>query len=99
MNTVNVVGKISSDPMKSTSSNGVQFAKFKLAVEKANKDGNANGYDIFEIVVFRELADLDYKVGHYAAITGKLTSNNYEKDDKQYYNCQIVGTSVLLMGK
>lgn len=98
MNTVNIAGKIIEEPIKSTSSNGVKLAKFKLAIDKHDKEGNVSGDDSYEIVVFRELADLNIKLGQYVGITGKLTANNYEKEGKTYYNCSIVGNSISLLG-
>ena len=98
MNSVNIAGRIADDPIKSTSANGLPFTRFKITVDKNSKD-TSGGYDTFEIVVFRELAELNYEVGQFVGITGRLTANNYEKEDKQYYNCQIVGTAVSMMGR
>lgn len=98
MNSVNIAGRISDEPVKSTSANGLPFTRFKITVDKNSKDTNG-GYDVFEIVVFRELAELKYELGQFVAITGKLSANNYEKEDKQYFNCSIVGTAVSMMGR
>lgn len=94
MNTVNIVGKILENPEKSVSSSGVKLARFKIGVEKNKEDSTA--IDVFEVVVFRELADADLQVGQYVGVTGKLSSNNYEKDGKKYYNCSLVGNSLSL---
>lgn len=98
MNSVNIAGRISDEPVKATSANGLNFAKFKITVDKNNKDTNG-GYDVFEVVVFRELAELKYQIGQFVGVTGKLTANNYDKEGKQYFNCSIVGTSVCMLGK
>lgn len=98
MNTVNIAGKIIEDPVKSTSSSGIKLAKLKLAVDKHDKEGKTNGDDSYEIIVFRELADLNLKAGQYIGVSGKLTANNYDKDGKVYYNCSIVGNSISLLG-
>ena len=97
MNEVNIIGRLLEQPEKALSSNGIKFAKFKLAVDKANKDGEANGYDVFEVVVFRDVADTDMNVGQFIGITGRLSANNYEKDGKAYYNCSIIGNNITLM--
>lgn len=97
MNSVNIAGKVIDDPVKSTSSNGLAFMRFKIAVDKTNK-GEANGYDIYEIAVFRELAELKLEIGQFVGISGRLTANNYEKEGKNYYNCGIVGNSVSILG-
>jgi len=98
MNTVNIAGKVVEEPQKSTSSNGVNLAKFQISVDKTNKDGSLNGYDLYEICVFRELADIQLKKGQFIGVTGKLTANNYEKDGKSYFNCSIVGNNICLLG-
>lgn len=97
MNSVNIAGKIIDDPVRSKGSSGINFARFKIAVDK-NKDVNGNGYDVFEIVVFRELADLKYEIGQFVGVTGKLQANNYDKEGKSYYNCSIVGNSITMLG-
>lgn len=99
MNSVNIAGRITEEPLQSVSSSGLNIARFKIAVDKTNKDSNGNTYDIFEVVVFKDLANLDLKLGQFVGITGKLTANNYEKDGKAYYNCSIVGNVVSLLGK
>ena len=98
MNSVNIAGRISDEAVKATSGNGLPFVRFKITVDKNSKDSNG-GYDVFEIVAFRELADLNYEVGRYVAITGKLSANNYEKEDKQYFNCSIIASAISMMGK
>ena len=97
MNSVNIAGRISDEPVKATSANGLNFAKFKITVDKNNKDTNG-GYDVFEVVVFRDLADLKYEIGQFVGVTGKLQANNYEKDGKSYYNCSIVGNAISMLG-
>ena len=97
MNSVNIVGKLIDDPIKSTSSNGLSIMRFKLAVDKTNKTDNT-AYDVFEVTVFRELADLKLDIGQIVGVTGKLVSNNYEKEGKNYYNCSIVGNYLSVLG-
>lgn len=97
MNEVNIIGRLLEQPEKASSSNGIKFVRFKIAVDKTNKDGETNGYDVFEIVVFRDLADVDANVGQFIGVTGRLSANNYEKDGKAYYNCSIIGNNITLM--
>jgi len=99
MNAVNLAGRIVEEPIKAVSTNGVNLARIKIAVDKNNKDGSTNGYDLYEICVFRELADINLEVGQFVGVTGKLTANNYEKDGKSYFNCSIIGNTICLLGK
>lgn len=97
MNSLNIAGRITEEPLKSKSANGLDFAKFKIAVDKV-KDNNTNGYEIFEVVVFKELANIDLKIGQFVGVSGKVSSNNYEKEGKSYYNCSIIGNNISLFG-
>lgn len=98
MNCVNIIGKVIEPVNKATSSSNVNYSKVRIGVEKINKDGTGNGYDNFEVIFFRDLSDIKFKVGQILAISGRLMANNYEKEDKQYYNAQIIGTSVSIIG-
>ena len=95
MNSVNIAGRVLDEPSKSQSSNGISLARFKMAVDKAGKD---SVYDVFEVVVFRELADLKLEIGQFIGVTGKLVSNNFEKEDKKYYNCSVIGNAISMFG-
>lgn len=99
MNDVNIAGRLLQEPERSQSASGIKIAKLKIAVDKINKDGDNNGYDVFEVVVFRDLADIKVEVGQFLGISGRLMANNYEKEDKSYYNCSIVGNNIALLGK
>lgn len=96
MNSVNFAGKVIDDPVKSNTSNGLSIMRFKVSVDKTNKS-DASGYDVFEVTVFRELADIKLDIGQMVGVTGKLVSNNFEKEGKTYYNCSIVGNSITLL--
>ena len=96
MNSFYLVGKITDSVDMTRTSNGVNIARLHLAVERLNKDQEVTS-DIFEIVLFRSLAERTYKDGQTVAITGKLQANNYEKDGVSYYNNQLIANSVYVM--
>lgn len=99
MNSFNIAGRVVDDPVKSTSSNGYNLSRIKISVDKNNKDGSTNGYEIFEVTVFRELAEMKIQVGDVIGVTGRLSANNYDKEGKQYFNCQMIGSQITLLGK
>ena len=96
MNSFYLVGKIVDSVDMTRTSNGINIARLHLAVERLNKDQEVTS-DIFEIVLFRSLAERTYKDGQTVAITGKLQANNYEKDGVSYYNNQLIANSVYVM--
>lgn len=97
MNSVNFAGKVIDEPIKSTTSTGLSIMRFKVSVDKASKS-DLTAYDVFEVTVFRELADLKLEIGQFVGVSGRLVSNNFEKEGKTYYNCSIVGNSITLLG-
>lgn len=99
MNNLCLAGHITQEPEKSISTNGTKVAKFKIAVDKFSKENDESTYDVFEVVLFRDLADVDLKVGQFVGVSGKLLANNYQKDSKSYFNCSIVGNNITFLGK
>lgn len=97
MNQVCIAGKVISEVEKSQGSTGIKIAKIKIAVDKVNKEQEVDN-DEFEIVVFKDLADIKLNIGQYIAVNGKISANNYVKDDKKYYNCSIIGNNISLLG-
>ena len=96
MNSFYLVGKIIDSVGMTKTANGVNIARLHVAVERINKDQEVSN-DIFEIVLFRSLAERTYNENDTIAITGKLQANNYEKDGVSYYNNQLIANSVYVM--
>lgn len=93
MNQVDLVGKLIEEPERSITSSGNKLSKFKISLEKSNKDGET-AQEIFEIVAFRDLAEIEMDVGQFIVVNGRLNANNYEKDGKTYYNCSILANNL-----
>lgn len=98
MNSIQICGKIVEEPVVGTSSNDLKFAKIKIAVDKKGTN-NEPEYEIFEVVVFRTLAELQFDIGQYIGVVGRLSANNFEKDGNVYYNCSIIGNSLSFFGR
>ena len=96
MNSFYLAGKISEVGLKTQTNSGTNMCRLKLSVEKNNREQDITN-EIYEVVLFRSLADKDYEVGDSVAISGKLQANNYEKDGSSYYNCNLIASSVYLM--
>ena len=96
MNSFYLVGRIVDSVDMTKTSNGVNIARLHLAVERLNKDQEVTN-DIFEIVLFRSLAERSYKDGQIIAVSGKLQANNYEKDGISYYNNSLIANSIYAM--
>ena len=96
MNTFNLVGRVCEEPERFESANGVKVCRLRVSVEKNTKD--ENGYDIYEVALFRNLAEEKLEVGQCVALTGKLQANNLEKDGNTYYSSKLIGNSLTLLG-
>lgn len=98
MNNVTIAGRIYDEPVKFESSNGLKCCRFKLSVDKASKDSD-KPFEVFEICVFNNLAQLNYEVGQFVGVIGRLQANNYDKEGKTYYNASILGGNISFLGK
>lgn len=99
MNKVILIGNLTKDPEKSTTSGGISVCKFDIAVQRRFE--NANGEretDFFKIIAWRGLADNCGKFlskGKKAAVIGSIQNRSY--DDKygvKRYVTEIVADEV-----
>ena len=97
MNAFYLVGRIIEEPEKLETANGIRLCKVRLAVEKNSKDSSET-YEVYEVVMFRSLAEESYEPGQYLAVNGKLQANNYEKDGNYYYNAKLLASAVAFVG-
>ena len=97
MNKVLLIGNLTKDPELSTTTNGVKFCKFTLAVSRNySKDGKRET-DFLPIVVWRNQADncaRYLKKGSKAAISGTIQTRNYEVDGQRRYVTEIAADEV-----
>ena len=97
MNAFYLVGRIIEDPEKMETANGIKICKVRLAVEKNSKDSTET-YEVYEVVMFRSLAEENYEPGQYLAVNGRLQTNNYEKEGNYYYNAKLLANAVAFVG-
>lgn len=97
MNCVQICGRVIEQPQTGVSQNNVKFSKIRISVERNSKE-DAENYEVFEVVVFRALADIKLDVGQHIGVTGRLSSSCYEKDENKYYSCSIIGNTLSLLG-
>ena len=97
MNQFELIGKVCEEPERSETNSGIKMARIKLSVDKGKDDDKTP--ELYEVTVFRQLAELDLRVGQYVSVVGKLTANNYEKENKTYFNCQLIGNILNLIGE
>lgn len=99
MNKVYLIGNLVKDPEVRTTTGGTNVATFRIAVQRKFKDQSGEKVsDFFDIVVWRQLADLCAKYltkGKKIAVAGELQTRSYDaKDGTKRYVTEIVGDDI-----
>ena len=103
MNTWIGIGRATKDCEVSTTNNGVNVARFTIAVDRKFKDADGNKVaDFINIVAWRGLADICFKYikkGQQVAIKGELQIRSYDaQDGTKRYVTEIIADDVTLLG-
>ncbi|CDE72870.1 single-stranded DNA-binding protein [Acidaminococcus sp. CAG:917] len=99
MNKVFLIGNLTRDPELSSTTSGISYCRFTLAVSRnfASKDGKRET-DFINIRVWRALADncAKYlKKGSKAAVSGSIQTSSYDGNDGQKkYVTEVVADEV-----
>ncbi len=93
MNGFYLVGRIVGNPEKVETSSGLSLCRLRLSVNRTNRD-QAEEAEIYEIVLFRGLAEMRFIDGQNVAVSGRLQANNFDKEDTIYYHANLIGNSV-----
>lgn len=94
MNKVYLIGNTTKDVELSTTTSGVNVAKFTLAVQRKYGEKET---DFINIVVWRTLAENCYKYlkkGNKCAVVGSLQTRNYEDDKGKHYITEVVADEI-----
>ena len=103
MNTWIGVGRATKDCEINTTTNGINVARFTIAVDRKFKDADGNKVaDFINIVAWRGLADICFKYikkGQQVAVKGELQIRSYDaQDGSKRYVTEIVADDVTLLG-
>lgn len=99
MNKVFLIGNLTNDPEVKTTSNGINYCRFTLAVSRnyAGKDGKRET-DFLTIIVWRNQADncaRYLKTGSKVAVSGSIQIRNYDdQNGKRVYVTEIAADEV-----
>ena len=80
MNKLTIIGNLTKDPEKRTTSTGVNVTSFTVAVNKPKRDGQDQGADFFRVTAWRGLADICAKYlakGRKVAVVGSISLHTY----------------------
>lgn len=103
MNTWFGIGRATKDCEISTTSTGINVAKFTIAVDRKFKDADGNKVaDFINIVAWRGLADICgkyIKKGQQVGVKGELQIRSYDaQDGTKRYVTEIIADDVTLLG-
>lgn len=103
MNSVSLVGRLTRDPEVRYTSSQMAVARFSIAIDRGkDKDGNDRGTDYPNVVVFGKQGEScgDWlKKGSQVAITGRIQTGSYTKQDgTKVYTTDVVADRVEFIG-
>ena len=84
MNKVFLIGNLTRDPEIRTTTTGIQVCNFSIAVNRRRRAEGTQETDFFNIVAWRQLADLCSKYlskGRKVAVTGSVSVSTYTGND------------------
>lgn len=99
MNKICIFGRLTKDPVKQTTSNGVEYCRFNVAVKSNKQDPDTNEYktDFFSCITWRKSAEslCKYrKKGDFVTIEGSMTSYSFDKDGERRINWQLEANNI-----
>lgn len=101
MNKVILIGNLTKDPELSTTTGGISFCRFTLAVSK-RFSGEDKTADFINIIVWRAQAEncsKYLKKGSKAAIVGNIQTRSYDaQDGSKRYVTEVVAEEVEFLG-
>ncbi len=98
LNQIVLVGRVYQMPNLVKTANGSVIASLLLEVDRCfkNPDGIVEK-DIFNIQLWRGIAETCcdvLEIGSLIGVKGRIQAHNYEKQDLQYYNAEIIAEKV-----
>lgn len=103
MNQVNLIGRLGEDVKLHEFENGNKKGSFSLATNEHYKNAegqNETKTEWHNVVVNNKIADNCHKYikkGSMVAITGKLQTRNYEKENTKHYVTEVIAQKVTFL--
>lgn len=98
MNNYVLVGRVKEIPEITTTSKGTTLARMLVETDRnfRNDDGTLST-DVFQVTLWRGIAEecsAICKPGSLVAVKGRLKGDQYEKNNVNYYNTEIIAEKV-----
>lgn len=102
INMVVLMGRLTADPELRTSSGGISYTKFCVAVDRPGKSGEEKKTDFINCVAWRQTAEFVsryFTKGQMIALEGSIQTGSYtNKDGAKVYTTDILVNSVSFTG-
>ena len=92
MNKLTIIGNLTKDPEKRTTSTGVNVTSFTVAVNKPKRDSQDQGADFFRVTAWRGLADICAKYlakGRKVAVVGSVSLHTYQSNGETKASLEV----------
>jgi single-strand DNA-binding protein len=96
MNTVNLTGRLTTDPELRSTTNG-SVASLRLAVQRPRKEAEDQGADYVDITIFGRQADTCHQYlakGRKVAIEGRLHHSEWDSDNGRRQKLEVIARNV-----
>lgn len=97
MNKVILMGRLTRDPVISTTAAGLTIARFSLAVDRRYKTEGGDSADFPSCVAFGKTAEFIEKYlkqGTKIALEGHIQTGSYDKDGVKHYTTDVIAEAV-----
>lgn len=103
INTAVIMGRITADPELRTTTGGIHFCRFSVAVDRSfQRAGEERKTDFINVVVWRQTAEFVtryFHKGSMIAVEGSIQTGSYtDKDGNKRNTFEIVGNNVSFTG-
>lgn len=98
MNSVQLVGNLTREVEMQTTTNGLNVARFTIAVNRETKRGAEKQADFIRITAWRQLAELSAKYlakGSKVGVVGRIQTSSYTvQDGQKHYTTDVVADKI-----
>lgn len=97
INQVNLMGRLTRDPEQRMTTTDKMIASFSIAVDRGDKDGNT---DFFDITAWNQLAEIVTKYtkkGSKVYVSGRLQLDRWESDGQKKSRVSIIANDVVFL--
>lgn len=101
MNNINLTGRLTKDPELKQTPNGVNYARFTLAVSRGKVKEGQQATDFIPCVAWQKTAEILVKYckkGKLLGLNGRLSAQQYEKDGQKKIGFEVIALSLEMLG-